>query len=729
MTKHYGNKDADDMSSKAEGDSEAKYIRTLLETTRLRLLDQTRRNRMLNYKETARDIAIIDELPDQVFDHLVENKGSFYFDSAPDQDDEANPLDLFKKHPASDSELTRSLPRPPAVTNKADQRHRDNRLQTPFPEKELDRKLRRLYQEHRTRIEETGANDLYLMVGLLQWYDAEETEISYRSPLILLPVRIEKEKGLGIATYALSFNDEALDSNYSLLEKLRHDFDLSLPTLTEDHTPEQYLSEIERAISRKTRNGWSVGREMVLGLFRFQKQIMWHDLDPSRWPSQHSLLNNKLIRRIMLGSKEGDRAPGQQTTMYSPDDTEKEKKQHDIVLIRDADTSQYSAIVDSLDCKVGEGLVIEGPPGTGKSQTITNLIAAAIEKKKTVLFIAEKMAALEVVYKRLNELELGDFCLQLHGLKTNKIELLQALMKRIHLAVPQHQQISRKQQELKQVKDELIELSNILSEPLGPEDLPLYKVIWRIEMLRQQLPDEFEPIRVLDYKAVDLTLLNQRSAFLNELAKEWSAIPSQARIAWHGFVPKKYSPSDGAGLEEIIGKAVGAGRDMTGWLNAHNVKECAASLCEIPRLMKLGSLDAETAFPMLPSKGDADIILKIVDANLLAEYEDLLGQIRDYLKTVAVVNNVTDYQAGDAKEHVKELNKHCKRVASIYGADCVLSDLPRELRQAQEVAAMLSAITSLAEPVVRLTDRPGRVIADFNRIASEATELMTGPAR
>src|SRR5258708_27171233 len=83
----------------------------------------------------------------------------------------------------------------------------------------------------------------------------------------------------------------------------------------------------------------------------------------------------------------------------------------------------------------GKNLVIQGPPGTGKSQTITNIIAGAVQRGKRVLFIAEKMAALEVVHQRLVERKLAPICLELHSRKSSKQQVLEQI-KRARTAAP-----------------------------------------------------------------------------------------------------------------------------------------------------------------------------------------------------------------------------------------------------------------------------------------------------
>ena len=152
-----------------EQDEDQKYLLKVLEYTRQKLLDHTRRNRLLNYKETGRDIAIVDEMADLVFDGLVLESQSFYFDFFDEDERETDNDYLF-----NETEPDRTLPRSQTARQNLDERYRDDRLQTPFSEKELERRLRRLYLEHRTLIEETGANSLLVAIGFLEWSDSED---------------------------------------------------------------------------------------------------------------------------------------------------------------------------------------------------------------------------------------------------------------------------------------------------------------------------------------------------------------------------------------------------------------------------------------------------------------------------------------------------------------------------------------------------------------------------
>jgi len=702
---------------------ETEYLLSVLEKTRSRLLDTSRRNRLLNYRESARDVAIIDEMPDQIFEHLYHNGGHFYFDAYSEEaSDQAQTSLLIREHREPD----RTLPASAHTAEGVDRRYTDNRLQTPFGEKELERRLRKLYLEHRTIIGETGANNLYLAIGFLQWHVSPVDRLALRSPLMLLPVRLEKERGPGVATYRMVFDDQALDTNYSLLEKLKNDFDITLPRLQEGQSPEDYWQSVEAAVAPMREEGWTLLREVALGLFRFSKQVMWHDLDPGRWPKHTPLTDKAIIRRILVGPGEGEAPPGQLIHEYSPDDDNGDEAVPDLSLIRDADSSQFAALVDGLGRE--DGLVIEGPPGTGKSQTIANLIATALDQGLSVLFVAEKMAALKVVYDRLAKAGLDHFCLQLHGLKTSKKELLQSVTDRINHRVAKPGELASRKQELETIKKELIEFSHALSEPVGPEQLPLHRLAWRVELLRQSLPDGFQPLSVENPAEITLEAFHRARNLLNDLGREWAAIPPEARAGWRGFLPQEYDDSQEPRLRETIDKAIQSVERLVAWLEAKDTADVAPSLSEVWRLLALGDVDPAQAMPPYPAGADLALAHTVLSGDLLGEFGALIQQIDAYLQTVAIVSTVFDYQADESPDYAEKLQLHAGQLINVAcKEDVTIGQLASELDTITQVITHLRSLPEIAEPVTQLTDGIARTLDDYCRLDTLAAELAQGP--
>jgi superfamily I DNA and/or RNA helicase/very-short-patch-repair endonuclease len=425
-------------------DNDSNFAFDSLQAIRNRLLDLTGRNRLLNFKHGRSGfVRVIDELPDQLAKELFEeNLFMFIPVDEPSKKEliEAGYLELgeegqeirIKDNPTAQEwarykgfDVSFELP---FASESLAGNHDDNKIQSLFYPMELESKLRGIRSKANTAIEETGANILYFALGFLEWFEDEKSDISHLAPLYLIPVKIDKaklDKSSGTYRYTIQYTGEDIVSNLSLREKLRYDFGLDLPEIKDNVTPESYLKLVaQRVLKNKPR--WNIKRFGTLSLFDFGKLLMYLDLDPLRWPKgKTNIKYHPIIKKFFAKQGVQDDASSGFNIEYEIDELP-DVHQH-YPLIDDADSSQHSALVDGIK---GENLVIEGPPGSGKSQTITNLIAAAISQGKKVLFVAEKMAALEVVKKRLHQAQLGDFCLELHSHKTQKSQVYQNLARR-----------------------------------------------------------------------------------------------------------------------------------------------------------------------------------------------------------------------------------------------------------------------------------------------------------
>lgn len=419
-----------------------------LQSIRNRLLDLTGRNRLLNFKHGSSGfIRVIDEMPDQLAENILEShKFTFIPIDEPLRseliehgyiviDDKGQEVkvkaDPSAKEWAKVKGFNTSYELPLSIKSK-DSKHNDTNIQSLLYPRELEAQLRNIRTKANTAIEETGANILYLAFGFLEWFEDENSSVTRQAPLYLIPVKIDRaalNKELGTYTYTIEYTGEDIISNLSLREKLKHDFHLDLPELSEDILPETYLEKVETQFSRH-KPEWKVKRFSTLAMFDFGKLLMYLDLDPSRWPQGSSNIQNHSIIQKFFAKQGIDEGNVSNTSFGEEYLIDKLDEVHDqYPLIDDADSSQHSALVDAIQ---GKDLVIEGPPGSGKSQTITNLIAAAIAQGKKVLFVAEKMAALQVVKSRLARAGLGDFCLELHSHKTQKKQVYENIAKRIN---------------------------------------------------------------------------------------------------------------------------------------------------------------------------------------------------------------------------------------------------------------------------------------------------------
>lgn len=419
-----------------------------LEAARRRLLETGTRNRLIHVNRAnsrANSLSIINEQADAVY-ALLRGQGRRMRFRATGRDrpgdDEGEALHLAVPDPD---------PAPSA------DRLTDSILDTPLGPEALARRLLRLASDARTAEEEQGINILFLAVGFLRWRESSAPQRWREAPLILLPVQlVRNERG---STFDLVSREEDLSTNLPLAERLRQEFGITLPEIdeTEDWRPSKYFAEVAEAVAGQP--GWSIDADgMQLGFFSFAKLLMHRDLDPASWPGE-SLAANPLLRGLLVEGFPGDEPlfpeEGRLDELLDP---------AEIIQVVDADASQTKVIEE---VRRGANLVVQGPPGTGKSQTITNIIAAAVHDGKSVLFVAEKMAALSVVHDRLVRAGLRDICIELHSRTANKRAFAEELGRTLAAsaeALPEPGDAAA----LRETRDELNRIAALLHTPLPP---------------------------------------------------------------------------------------------------------------------------------------------------------------------------------------------------------------------------------------------------------------------
>lgn len=311
----------------------------------------------------------------------------------------------------------------PAVDGKAGPRA----LRSLLEPAELKQALTRLYRAARTSLEENGANTLYLALGFLQWYETPKAEKPRMAPVVLLPIEIVRRSGA--SGYAIRGRDEETMLNYTLLEMLRQFYHIDIKGLDELPADEagvdvkKMLQMMGDAVKGQPR--WEVNEQCMAGIFSFNKFLMWNDIHRNADLLAHnpvvaSLIEGRLRPEVLAGAQD-----------YPDESLEDIIDEQNIVLPIPTDSSQAEAVVAAHS---GQSFVLHGPPGSGKSQTITNIIANALYHGKRVLFVAEKMAALQVVQRRLGKIGLAPFCLELHSNKAKKSDILAQLQRTSEVA-------------------------------------------------------------------------------------------------------------------------------------------------------------------------------------------------------------------------------------------------------------------------------------------------------
>ena len=292
------------------------------------------------------------------------------------------------------------------------------RLRCGLSEEELAKRCTRMYRSARVSLEESGANSLYLAMGLLRWFETAASVKERLAPIVLLPVELARRAGG--KGYVLRLRDEEPQMNVTLLESLRQGFGVEVAGL--DPLPQDekgvdlqaVFSILRQAVLHLPR--WEVEERAVLGIFSFAQFVMWNDLRNRAG----ELGRSKIVRSLLENKLSWLPEP-----LEAPEDLEAE-----LALPIPADSSQLAAAYSAAK---GRSFVLHGPPGTGKSQTITNMIAGALGQGKTVLFVAEKQAALQVVQRRLEAIGLAPFCLELHSSKSRKRDVLEELQRAIEV--------------------------------------------------------------------------------------------------------------------------------------------------------------------------------------------------------------------------------------------------------------------------------------------------------
>ncbi len=493
-----------------------------------------------------------------------------------------------------------------------------------YPE-QLDTLGRKISSAAKTAIEESGTNMLYLVFGFLEWYESDDSQLPHFAPLVTLPVIIERSGGKGKAIDSiLEYSGEDIETNLSLVEKLRRDFGLETPDLEEEDTPEQYFGRFADIVMVKKR--WRIRRQITLGLLSFGKLLMYRDLDPRTWPIAGSIAKHSLVRALFEGTKKTSVALAEEYSIDAPE--LKELIPH---LIRDADSSQHSALVHALG---GQNLVLEGPPGTGKSQTITNLIAAALAKGKTVLFVSEKLAALEVVRRRLDDAGLGLFCLEVHSHKTKKGALLSDLEQRYKArgTFRDPRDLDRQLAIVAEKKQVLTKYAALINKTIEPFQATVFEILWARDRCGQDIlghRDNLGHVVIPSFVHYTRTQFIQSEQFLSVYAQHLATVLNtcenvdQHKWAW---ITKPLSFQDEERTLSLLEEFLAALHEADASCNL--LKETAG--IELPKTL-LGLESAAYGITLLPDI-DGSLIEDLLEPCHRASNRKLLTEFVGYVE-------------------------------------------------------------------------------------------------
>ncbi len=375
-----------------------------------KLLDLSLRNNLLNFKGSKKALKL--EAPDaSLLEDVLADNQSLKVLSRPDLMDGADPRSqaVYESREHEDVRRAHALD---ALKRKE--------VFVGVPKDELEARLVELFRAARTTMQEGGSNTLYLALGFLNWTRDDRAGQKYRAPLILVPVTLSRKSAR--SGFTLAIHDDEPRFNPTLIEMLRQDFNLNLGVADGELPKDDSgldVPAVWKAVSTAIKDikGWEVSEEVVLAMFSFAKYLMWKDLTERT----DQLRQNAVVRHLIDSPRDNYPAG---VPFPHPRNLDREFGPEQTFCPLPADSSQLSAVMAAVR---GKDFVLIGPPGTGKSQTISNLIAQCLAEGKRVLFVSEKIAALDVVFRRLREVKLGEFCLELHSSKARKLDVLAQL--------------------------------------------------------------------------------------------------------------------------------------------------------------------------------------------------------------------------------------------------------------------------------------------------------------
>jgi very-short-patch-repair endonuclease len=479
-----------------------------------RLLDMSLNNRLINQKRRKSTLPLLSQDPAGIEDALHTHAS----------------LQLAPKSAATASD---------DLVEAGNQAIRQGTLLIDMTERELFNSATELYRSAKTLEDDSGVVPLYLALGSLRWYESASSSMERRAPILLVPVSLRRDSVRG--PFRIRRTDEDPQVNVAMLKKLETDF--GVPTAGLDSLPEDdkgidvaaVLQNIRFAIKDLPR--FEVLSEVTLDLFSFAKFLMWSDLEQN----VAALANNTVVQRLLNPD-----APAivQPAAFSAPQDLDRTRAPADDLSVVDADSSQLAATWSALD---GNTFILQGPPGTGKSQTITNLIAMAAGAGKTVLFVAEKRAALEVVERRLEKVGLGAFVLEAHSDKGTRGEVVKQLGEPLTYAWEKPSgEWERSANELGQMRAELNAHAKRLNTP-GPWGESLQQTLGRLIELNEApkiqagLPAEPNREQVASYRQ-----------HVRGLQAEAGVVGNLSQSPWRGFDPREWTPAGQAQLESLL---------------------------------------------------------------------------------------------------------------------------------------------------------------------------------
>jgi hypothetical protein len=503
-----------------------------VEDWKSRLIDLSRKNNLLYFQRSKRsNLAVTHPEAQKIFDALVLKKKRLEFWHPPD---ETNPemseaqkdngkgrtrtIQTQDKTETTDTEVAIKEERKCPLSNEL--------VCGDLNRMELERTLKSLERRSLLDYRERGVRILHAAFGTLKWVDAETNE-NVQSPLVLVPLELKRETIRAPFSIVMPPIEDEVVLNPALLVKLKNEYKIDLPALPENWEG-QKLADYFNLVNKSVENfGWEVEASIDLGLFSFQKLVIYKDLE-----SNAEVVTQHPIIRAISGIKEDDLILSGLPDEKDVDKIEEPAKTYQVL---DADSSQRVSIEYALR---GQSFVMKGPPGTGKSQTIANIIAECIANGKSVLFVSDKMAALEVVYKRLREVGLSHFCLELHSSKANKQQVVTELKRSLdETIVPRKLPSAHDFERVVEYREVLNGYVSALHEQRPFLQKTVYEVLSIVASL-ERIP--FVSVGLADISTLTPQKMREIEELVSQLSKVWQVV-EEPDFPWFGYYADKYN--------------------------------------------------------------------------------------------------------------------------------------------------------------------------------------------
>ncbi|MDV0444911.1 hypothetical protein MmiAt1_04580 [Methanimicrococcus sp. At1] len=594
-------------------------VKLELELLRQKLLDLSLMNNLLNYTPSKkRTVEIKNENIAEIYDILVVQEKTMRFKADPNAVKKTKKGEENADSAAADDDEESGFLKG-LMKRKEGKENSVVGLETPYHADELEERLFYTNNQSLAVFEEQGYPILYMAVGFLKWTDGSKK--FFKAPLVLIPVEFKRVGPK--RRFTVQWTGDDIFASITLKAKLL-EFGLELPEFfgaDDKGAVEFYLKAVEDLISDKKE--WEIVREANIDFYNFKKFVMYKDLDPKIWPEGHGPETHPLINQVFNPSAEnydGGFAENEVDLKLSTDS---------VYHIVNADSSQISVIED---VKNGKNLVVEGPPGTGKSQTITNLIAELLMSGKSVLFVSEKMAALQVVKKRLDTIGLGDMVLEMHSHKAQKKAVLDELDRTLKRSQPAEKNYAQDLADLENLKYELNEYAKTLSQTVGPIGHTVYDIYGIREDVTHYFNSSKRKMAHIEFNAPEKWDRKQWAEAVSILEKIGDALHSVGGVKenpWRDVQPGIILPPDLQDIERILEDA------------AHRAKTINDSVDEIV---------AETGLEA-PSS--------------LNELDEFLNQIKTFQNAPKISRDVLKNQSIKERSTQKELMKKARRYSEL----------------------------------------------------------------